>query len=121
MSFAKVQRILCPFDLSEPSTIAMAQAVALARWTGAQLTALHVMELQKGTTEPTASYLNVLNRWIHARAGTGADATPIELVTRYGRAVHEILESAESLQSDLIVMGTHGASGLDRVVLGSVT
>lgn len=55
---------------------------------------------------------------------TMADAEPYGVVTRpqlrYGKACREILEAAKDVGADLIVIGTHGRSGLGRLFLGSV-
>lgn len=48
-------------------------------------------------------------------------AVPLSFEARPGNAVPSILDLAQSLQSDLIVMGTYGRSGVDRLILGSVT
>ena len=44
----------------------------------------------------------------------------MEYVTRVGASADEILRAAEELRSDLIVMGTHGRTGLGRLLMGSV-
>jgi nucleotide-binding universal stress UspA family protein len=47
--------------------------------------------------------------------------TTVGVRVREGDIIEEIVEAAESARSDLIVMGTHGRTGLSRLVLGSVT
>jgi nucleotide-binding universal stress UspA family protein len=47
-------------------------------------------------------------------------AVPVECVGRVGDAVAEILDLAHSSHCDLIVMGTHGRTGLSRLLMGSV-
>jgi nucleotide-binding universal stress UspA family protein len=121
MAAAGIRHILCPFDLSQASAIAVAQAVACARATGARLTALHVLEPGQGEEEPSASYLEVLTEWLRVRTGGGPDSQAFTLVTPHGQPAQEIVSTAQTLAADLIVMGTHGFTGFDRGVLGSVT
>ncbi len=120
MAAARIERILCPFDLSEPSLMALAQAVACARWTGARLTALRVIESGTDRAEELTACHGGLSESILARIGVDAGSDGIELVTRPGRPATEILAAADTLHADLIVIGTHGASGFDRAMLGSV-
>ncbi len=59
---------------------------------------------------------------IRTFAGTGAHGdVSLEPVVRSGHVSREILDVAEEMSTDLIVMGTHGHSGFDRLVMGSVT
>ena len=46
---------------------------------------------------------------------------PVESVLRRGFAAEEIVETADEMGCDLIVMGTHGRTGLSRLLMGSVT
>ena len=50
----------------------------------------------------------------------GAPGITIEAVVREGNTAGEILEQADSMKADLLVIGTHGRSGFERLVLGSV-
>src|ERR1700681_3552182 len=97
-----IRRILCPVDFTEFSRRAAALAAAWARQFGAEVTALHV---RTNGLDPQAA----------AWDGPG------ELAVMEGDPVNCILESAEALAADLIVLGTHGRRGFDRWVLGSVT
>lgn len=58
----------------------------------------------------------------HCRQAVPAELSEhIQAVNRPGQAAHVILEVAEEFSADLIVMGTHGRSGLSHMLLGSVT
>jgi nucleotide-binding universal stress UspA family protein len=125
-----IKRVLCPIDFSETSRHALEQAAAVAGWYKARLTALHVYspmfipvpslptpdhrvpesEWQRVTEQATTFVQTAL------RAGTGVD-----VIVDVGQPAAAILERAASLPADLIVMGTHGASGFEHLVLGSVT
>ena len=47
--------------------------------------------------------------------------SPVQFEMGEGNAATEILAKADAMRADLIVMGTHGRSGFERLVLGSVT
>lgn len=125
-----MQRILCPVDLSECSRSALEQAVAIARQTGAQLTALHawrmpspydlvgrVYEIPAGTEEPPGLRLAVQD-FVRAVAG---DMAVIVRLVHAADARHGILAEAESAVPDLLVIGSHGRGGFDRLLLGSTS
>src|SRR5258706_5267660 len=97
-----IRRILCPVDFTGFSQRAALLAAAWARQFGAEVSALHV---RTNGLDPQAA----------AWDGPG------ELAVVEGDPVNVILEQAEVLGSDLIVLGTHGRRGFDRWVLGSVT
>jgi nucleotide-binding universal stress UspA family protein len=113
-----IRRILCPIDFSDASAHAVDLAVVLGRWYGAGITALHVEAAEalepaerQGLQERAAAF---------CQAATTA-GVPVDVRVVSGHAVTEILDHAASLPADLIVMGTHGLSGFQHLVLGSVT
>jgi nucleotide-binding universal stress UspA family protein len=126
-----VRRILCPIDFSEHSSHALAQATLLARWFGARLAVLHVRptvtphpDIPSGG--PVAPWLlaeleELRQRVAAAYRDATAAAVDVEALATAGEPVHEILGCAGTLPADLIVLGTHGASGFQHLVLGSVT
>jgi nucleotide-binding universal stress UspA family protein len=126
-----IRRILCPTDFSEFAKRALHQAIPLARWYGSSLTALHVLPTAVPVdgmfpySLPPLAHEGVRTRVEREldefvtparEAGIGADT-----VLREGAVPATILELARVLPADLLVMGTHGESGLERLVLGSVT
>jgi nucleotide-binding universal stress UspA family protein len=120
-----IRRILCPTDLSTFSERALHHALALARAHGASLTVLHVEHVLLASARD-AIHLEELPPTGHAafrrfldarRGGTGE----MQMITATGDPVREILARARDEAPDLIVMGTHGRSGLARTLLGSVT
>ena len=121
-----LNRILCPVDFSDPSRRALRYALALARWHESELTVLHVegalhyaATLEAGShVELTARQNDVLHDFVN-EAGGKDRKVKVDLVI--GDAASGIREHATREGSDLIVMGTHGRSGLARAVLGSVT
>jgi nucleotide-binding universal stress UspA family protein len=123
--------ILCPFDGSEFSRRALEHAVALGRWYRAKLTLLHVYSgVPVARADGPATWLAPLEpqerkrivAWLAdaaapARAaGVGVEAQVVE-----GRPAPEIMRAAKEGGADLIVLGTHGRTGFDRLLLGSVT
>jgi nucleotide-binding universal stress UspA family protein len=131
----EVKRILCPVDFSRASAHSLKYAVALAQWYGGSVSVLHVADARPDVPlDPPFAFLPrgaaVLaladtDRLLAAirtfAAGFAHCGVPIEPVVRSGSATREILEAADALSADLIVMGTHGHSGFDRVAMGSVT
>lgn len=129
-----IRRILCPVDFSDASRHALDHAVVIAGWYGASLTALHVstpaFPLQPPvlfTDLPTAAPTEAdrehvelqLRRWVETAGALGL--TTEVLFGEGHNPARSILTYAASLPADLIVMGTHGRGGFERLVLGSVT
>lgn len=127
-----VKRILCPIDFSDASAHAVAQAAVIAGWRQARITALYVrspLHLPVPGLEPSGradgadeSDTERLRKEAaaHCEAATAA-GIGLDIVIEIGQPASHILERAGSLPADMIVMGTHGASGFQRLVLGSVT
>jgi nucleotide-binding universal stress UspA family protein len=129
----EIRRILCPVDMSDYSRRALDYGVAIARWYGSSITALHVFSpipmapfapgpVALEPTVPTAADRDQLLAQTRAFAEReAATGVAIDAILREGDAAAEILACASSLKPDLLVMGTHGRSGFERLVLGSVT
>ena len=130
----RLSRILCPVDLSETSSHALDQAFAIARSYKARLTVLEVswaglppiaypgsaMAPAPPLLEPCQ--LEALRTELCRFAARAASPDlQVEFVIREGAVVPMILEEARAIAADLIVIGTHGRSGFDRFLLGSVT
>jgi nucleotide-binding universal stress UspA family protein len=129
----KLRHILSPFDFSDVSTHALEQAVGLARATGARLTVLHVFLSVMPTTGMSAldsataqiiepEDLEGLRARVTAACRSAVDAgSKLSIIIVGGAPAPTILEHAASNDVDLIVMGTHGTSGVQHLILGSVT
>lgn len=124
-----IKHILCPVDFSEFSRHALEIAAAIARQHDASVTALHVVPpapsaypaLGVGAYVPyvySAEDLQEFQKTLEQYVA--AVDYPIAAVSVTAVVVSEILSRAAALPADLIVMGTHGRTGLDRLVLGSV-
>jgi nucleotide-binding universal stress UspA family protein len=128
----KVKSILIPTDFSELAGLALEYAVALGRCFSSKLTLLYAdpflppPHFTMGQMEDIASSLERSKAAARAMLQEYASShIPVELsrevIVREGLAVNSIIEVAEELEADLIVMGTHGRSGVSRFMLGSVT
>jgi nucleotide-binding universal stress UspA family protein len=129
-----ITRILCPVDFSEFSRHALARAVAIAQAPSGVVTALHVVplptpifvpNLEVNVPTPPALAPGERERLLLALdafvASVGSATVAIETDVVEAPTIHgEILAQAGRLRVDLIVMGTHGRSGFQRLVLGSV-
>lgn len=118
------RKILVSTDFSPPSLEALRYARELAAKTGAELHLLHVCTIPVHVY-PGYSPVPVLNTDVEAAASKALD----ELAATNGALAHkmrvgipadEILREAKEIGADLLVMATHGRSGLARVVIGSV-
>jgi nucleotide-binding universal stress UspA family protein len=121
---------LVPIDFSTYAEQALDYAIRLARTLKARLTVLHVIQpvpmagVDMGVALPEA-YLRELEEAVQrdmeeALARVTAAGLTAERVVLYGVPFQEIVETAKARQVDLIVMGTHGRTGLMQVLLGSV-
>jgi nucleotide-binding universal stress UspA family protein len=123
----EMNRILCAVDFSEPSRAAMCEAAQLARHFDADLELFHVYPLPMhldGTVEPVQ--IDELLAWIDRtlaawqREAIGFGAPRVKTRAVQGGAWHEIVARAEESDADLIVVGTHGRTGLRHALVGSV-
>lgn len=119
--------ILCPLDFSESSPHALDLAAEVGR-DGAEIALMHVTELPTGYAQDLATIgavteldritTTVIDQWAERLRAKAKG--PVTAQTRRGRAGAQILEVLESGKYDLVVMGSHGRTGLRRALLGSV-
>lgn len=126
-----IKRILVPVDFSPTSEGALAYARELARTFGSALHVLHVVPdpgAQPWSAESFVISPNVIRAQWEREATVQLEALippsqrtgDIRVTTRVGSAVEEILEYAQDVGIDLIVMGTHGRGRIAHALLGSV-
>ena len=126
-----ISRILCPVDFSDFSRHALDYAAGIARWYEARITALHVVPpitsmlpvAGEGLYPPLVfrpedldQFRKELESFVRA---SGIEALDTEVAQ--GSVPREIARFARELPADLLVMGSHGRSGFERLMLGSVT
>jgi len=120
-----IHTILCPTDFSEYSDNAFQMACALGRDYRARVIVLHV------TATAVMPYVTVVRpvqpeidvdelRDMLAGYAAADGSVPVEHLMLRGDPAEEIVEFARERPCDLIVMGTHGRSGVSRVIMGSI-
>ncbi|EXH76534.1 MULTISPECIES: universal stress protein [Acinetobacter calcoaceticus/baumannii complex] len=126
------QHILVPIDGSETSMVAMKEAIKLGKALNSKITIVQVMVLdpiiadlyvKTGQTneliERTRTYL--LDILEQAKQQFLQEGLSVETKLLEGFVVHEeIIQAAQELNADLIIMGSHGRTGVRKLVLGSV-
>ena len=124
----KVEKILAPTDLSELSRVGLEYALELARGWGAEVTVYHVANPVELANYKAHSLEDLLDK--HRKSlGQFLNEHFVELLplvevrqkVEIGSPATNILDEAERETSDLIVMSTHGRTGIAHVLMGSVT
>ncbi|RXK46874.1 universal stress protein [Halorientalis pallida] len=115
------ERILVPTDRSDPARRAIEQAADLATRYGATVTVLNVVDTRELDGDSEDDERTQAARTELKESLDDADFDmPIEAVVRAGIPSEEILDYADEAGADLLVMGTHGRTGVRRYLLGSV-
>jgi len=117
----RIEKILYPTDFSSFSNQAYFHAVALAETHGASLTIMFVYtpdaaRQEEGDPETNKLYWRKQLEQIHPLDSS----IPVEHVFLEGDPASEIVRYAREARINLIVMGTHGRTGVDRLLMGSV-
>jgi len=131
MNDIEISKVLCPVDFSEPSEHALRYAVDLARTFDADLMILHVVEVPFLPAYSMAGVpdLSMPIEQIEKAARNRLDELVETWRPKYdringdmviGTPFVEIITCARDMRADLIVMGTHGKSGLRHLLIGSV-
>jgi nucleotide-binding universal stress UspA family protein len=129
----EMKLIHCPIDFSEYSARAYDHALSLAEHYQAKLVAQHVVELWRYPSADFAVSAELYEEFSHSLRESRKkqlqefvknhthNEIQTELVVHQGMAPDSILSFAQAQKTDVIVMGTHGRRGYDRLMLGSVT
>ncbi|WP_031481453.1 universal stress protein [Maridesulfovibrio frigidus] len=127
---ATIKKILCAVDFSDHSPVVADYAATLANTMGGEIICLYVapsLDQYVGFHVPPSSIENFVGEIV-----TGADTTmenfinenfegvPVSGKVVTGYAAEEIINIADSEKVDMIIMGTHGRTGIDRILFGSV-
>jgi universal stress protein A len=127
--FPTIQRILVPIDFSESSLNALGYAAGLAGKVRARLTVLYVVAADYGWLEIGKEASREYDETLQSQAAEKLRALAenelpksalVDLEVRIGRPAEEIVAAAAESKTDLILLSTHGHSGLDRLLIGSV-
>lgn len=127
----KIAKILAPTDLSELSAIGIRHALELARSRGAELIVYYVIEVGEEwvnrreemglAREMLAREKRLLERFLREKFADQINLVEIRQVVELGGAHGNIVEKAEREGVDLIVMSTHGRTGFEHLLIGSVS
>ena len=126
----KVRKILVPIDFSDSASNIIEGAAYLARESKSKLVLFHAYPLPVEFQQLEGAYLPP-DFWANVKSEAEASLAryetelresghPVESVVREGYAATAIVDEANELGADLIVIGTHGLSGLKHMLLGSV-
>lgn len=127
------QRILVPVDGSPTSNLGLAEAIKVAKLTGAQVRLLHVVDEMpfimsgEGYGAMATDVLRLLREageeiLQQARALVKDNGIAVDTVlfdSFSGRLSDRVVEQVKEWQADLVVLGTHGRRGVQRALLGS--
>jgi len=125
-----IQRILVPVDFSQQAGPVLDWVTHLAKQHGSRVLLLHVYHLPvefqqlEGAYLPPDFWSNVKREAEQQLARYGEDlrerGLEVEEIVREGYPATVIVDEAENLETDLVVIGTHGHTGLKHLLLGSV-
>ena len=126
------KHIICPIDGSSTSACGMTHAIALAKDQNAHLHFIYVVDNYFPVVDATGdvNYIEISEKLrehgktILSRAKEAAELVGLTVNTKIvdstGGQIHKsILNSVKKCNADLIVMGTHGLRGIERLVMGS--
>lgn len=126
----RIRKILVPVDFSGPSQKALLYARPFAEQFGASITLIHVMEpifypadfgyVPLAPQEAEEQRLVELQRRLKQLGAELGATVSVHTVVRVGRAWKEIVDAAKAQRTDLIIVATHGYTGLQHALLGSV-
>ncbi len=127
--WAGFRSVLCPIDFSDPSRLALRYAQAIAQRSHGALTALYVNDPLLVAAAAAALHDRriaersavELRQFVDSTLGSGSGRTRVVSRVASGDPTREILRAAARGRSDLIVLGSHGLTGADRLLIGSTT
>ncbi|MBM2802765.1 MAG: universal stress protein [Deltaproteobacteria bacterium] len=127
----KIKKILAPTDYSDLSCVGLRYAFETARELGAELIVLHVVSMsddwfaKRGELRPVrnlvAEQKEFLDKFLRTKFAESMNLVEVRQRVELGTAYSNIAEMAEREAVDLIVLSTHGRTGFDHILLGSVT
>ncbi len=128
---SKVKKILAPTDYSDLSCVGLRRAFETAHESGAELIVLHVIDMSNdwfGKHENLgpartlmAEQTEFLDKFLREKFGELMNLVEVRQKVELGAAHVNIADLAGREAVDLVIMSTHGRTGLDHILLGSVT
>ncbi len=124
-----IKKVLCPIDYSVCSQEAFKYAAHIARTESARLYLMHVIDVRTFGREspldfdvpkPGEDTIRSIREELAKKAADEIEGVDIESIVVVGVPVKDILGAAKEKGVDLIVMGTHGRTGLPHMIIGSV-
>lgn len=119
-----LKKILAPTDFSEISATGVRYACQLAKDVGAELIILNVVVLDESNTvskQDIERHKARLDNFVSEKVADASVGLKIRQLVNAGQPFGAIVDCAEKEGVDLIVMSSHGRSGLSRMLIGSVT
>ena len=126
----QVKKILAPTDFSDVSKLGISYAFDLARDIGAEVIAYHAITVEDEVKAVRANLVHIydlvgekrrlLNEFIADNFGDRMNLVELRQVVEMGAPFQNIVDIAAKENVDLIVIATHGRTGLDHMMLGSV-
>lgn len=126
----KVTKILAPSDFSELSKAGLRYALELARDVSAEIVVYHAIDLSSEWKDRRAEVTpyhdmieetqRALDKFLADHFADCIDLVEVRKVVEFGTPHINIVEKAAAEGADLIVMSTHGRTGVDHLLLGSV-
>jgi nucleotide-binding universal stress UspA family protein len=129
LDFANIKKILIPIDGSDPSVRAAEYGISIAKMLKAQITVIYVIDtivldrLAKDTEKEELEQELKMDgeRFINYILGLAKkQSVKAASLLAKGRPFEQVVNLAKGLSIDLIVMGTYGRRGADRILIGSV-
>lgn len=125
----KLKKILVPVDFSNCSIKALQYAKAMAKQFNSEVILLHVMQSEIPVTDFVLADITAILEQARAAAKRNIEEMQLTIdahidsraLTRSGQPYNEIVNAAEELDVDLIVISTHGRTGLTHTFMGSTT
>ncbi|MGY3879495.1 universal stress protein [Aeromonas enteropelogenes] len=125
---SSIKTLLCPVDFSHMSQAVLDYAVFMAQTHQAQLKLIHVVDQLHGFDSYKILHMTAIEitHEMERQARTqlkeliATQPIPATFDIRFGRAADEIVIQAKEDEVDLIVMGSHGRSGITHLLVGSV-
>ncbi len=125
----QLSKILCPTDYSKTSDKAVRYAIELGRKVDAHVRFLHIMQPENiaektaysyGVTKKAANYDAVSDEFRQLMMDEKKKGLSADILILRGNPCDSIIEQANAWGADLVIMGSHGRTGLTRLLMGSV-